>query len=193
VAEHLAYPLVAGSTYEVMVGNGGTSFYIGNTGGDGINGDESRFGNEFIAYGGGGGGGATNGGGPGGVGGSSGGSGNGDKAVATKGVVPEDGDTYGSEGAARQRNLSNGYDGLPQGGGGAGGPGIGSQGGPGIVRDITGDPVTYAAGGGNNLPVQGQDGIAGTGNGGYGAQGNGNRSKTGGSGIVIVRFPAKTP
>jgi hypothetical protein len=58
----------------------------------------------------------------------------------------------------------------------------GGAGGPGVPNTITGSDVTYAAGG-KGEPGAGPAGTANTGNGG-GAQ------NTGGSGIVVLRFPS---
>jgi hypothetical protein len=80
---------------------------------------------------------------------------------------------------------------LVVGGGSAGhkpGNGGGSSGGPGITSSITGTSVSYAAGGGSNVPAE--NGGQGAGNGGR-QSGRYTTSYAGGSGIVIVRFPAK--
>jgi hypothetical protein len=116
---------------------------------------------------------------------------------------------YSGPGFAGAGTAGQGYAGGPQnygaataqltgsGGGGAGGPGQPgvysasgfTEGGPGFACSITGTMVVYAKGGrggGDNWTGM-QDGAANTGNGGDGA-GNPNTGKTGGSGIVIVRY-----
>jgi hypothetical protein len=192
VAEHTSYPLTA-DTYDIVVGAGGASVTSSAPSApEGKDGQNSSFDNNaFVAYGGGGGGGHYYGGYHGREGGSSGGSGDGVAATATKGVVPNGGNVYGKEGAAAKRATDGGHaDSNIQGGGGAGGPGSGSSGGPGITSSITGASVIYAAGGGSNVPAE--NGRQGTGNGGQqGGYGPPATSYAGGSGIVIVRFPAK--
>ena len=91
---------------------------------------------------------------------------------------------------------------LGGGGGGAGGVGgtalapAPGTGGPGLSKAITGDPVTYAAGGAGGsweALTQGAAGAANTGNGGGGSGGSANAGGNGGSGVVIVRYQAAPP
>ncbi len=90
------------------------------------------------------------------------------------------------------------------GGGGAGGPGgaaasqVGGNGGPGISNDITGSTVWYAGGGGGGTTINGSNGTGGSGGGGNGEStagtantgSGGGAERSGGSGIVIVRYTA---
>jgi PKD repeat protein len=89
------------------------------------------------------------------------------------------------------------------GGGGAGGAGQDNDGepiaagGPGVASAISGARVTYAAGGlGRNRMetlINGDHGIAGTGNGGDGGRVYPSMGGNGGSGIVIVRYRVRLP
>jgi len=93
---------------------------------------------------------------------------------------PQAGGSGGGDGGAGTTGLGhNGGGGSSGGGGGAGGAGGSSPGGPGVSNSITGQPVTYAAGGAASGPA----GAAHTGNG-----GGGGGDRSGGSGIVIVRI-----
>ena len=76
------------------------------------------------------------------------------------------------------------------GGGGAGGALGDGYGGAGISSDISGKSVTYARGG-NSGTRSGENGAAGTGNGGaeHPASTSNSLGYPGGSGIVIVRLP----
>ena len=75
----------------------------------------------------------------------------------------------------------------------AGGPGNGAEGGRGYPSDISGSPVTYGNGGkGGGTDAPGAAGAANTGNGG-GAPYLSSGERSGGSGIVIVRWPYVAP
>ena len=175
--------LTASTTYTVTVGAGGAAY----TGGS-----NSVF-SSFTAIGGGGGAGSA---GPGPTSGGSGGGGTGGAGGA------------GTVGPPRQ-----GYDGNSIGGGGAGGSGTSPNGGDGLPLSITGISTYYAGGGaGTNGSSGGLGGggypsvdyrlagIGGTPNTGGGAGGGslanavigGARGAggTGGSGIVIIAYPA---
>jgi hypothetical protein len=92
---------------------------------------------------------------------------------------------YGNAGAARNRGGTQSY---IAGGGGAGSAGSLDNGGSGIISSITGTAITYAAGGGSNVPIANAQ--ANTGNGGRQAgMGYPATSFASGSGVVIVRFP----
>jgi hypothetical protein len=183
--------LTVGTSYSIIVGSGGSS-----GGASGSN--SSAF--SLIAIGGGTGGGAFFGqnGSPGGSGG---------------GGMYGDGGGVGGAGTAGQGNK--GGDGFPVlvgnagpgGGGGAGAPGEngpnnrGGNGGVGLQLSITGTPTYYAGGGG-----AGADSIGGSGGLGGGGNGDGNTSgpgsagtantgggggganRSGGSGVVILRY-----
>jgi hypothetical protein len=199
---HNSYALTS-SSYPVTVGAGGAAAPSTAEKVHGVNGGDSTFGPDFWAKGGGGGGSHQSG-----IGnsGSSGGSGGGSSGkTPTDGVaqsmVAKGGSKHGSSGASGTHDYSGG------GGGGAGGMGSapsktyeGAQGGLGISSDITGTAIYYGGGGtGGSNVTQGTDrgafmGNAGdenTGDGGCG--GGGNRllltGSSGGSGVVIVRFP----
>ncbi|MDR2659958.1 MAG: hypothetical protein LBC27_08250 [Spirochaetaceae bacterium] len=217
------YSLSEALAYDVTVGSGGAggkSVKIGSGGGsgdgyssDGSNGGDSKFGvagNDaaFVAIGGGGGAKRSDylNNNPGLTGGSSGG-GSSSPGVQTAKYPSGQAVSYGNAGGAITTENN-----FAAGGGGAGGEGssggtsnldvptASSYGGPGKKSSITGADVTYSRGGGiaadktktgdSSWPV-GRNGEANTGNGGAGAWNN--RGGTGGSGIVIVRFPAKAP
>jgi hypothetical protein len=201
-------------SYDVVVGLGGAGGYgtngtrgdgkTTNDNEDGKNGGDSKFGNGITAYGGGGGA-KRNGDGKitqgfsGQAGGSSGG---GTTSPAVK--AGNGGTSYGNIGGIITESGD-----TSAGGGGAGGSGNSGAvrgdnnttrtqnfGGPGISSSITGAPVIYAAGGdatpysgGNDTTHRGNDGAPNTGNGGGGAWNN--SGGNGGSGVVIVRFPAR--
>ena len=80
------------------------------------------------------------------------------------------------------------------GGGGAGAAGTTSNGGNGLAVSITGSSVTYAGGGGSDgtggSGGGGNTQTSGTANTGGGGGGIFNSAKTGGSGIVILRYPS---
>ena len=205
-----SYPVVAGTTYPVIVGAGGAggtgSGAITNRGGNGSN---STFGN-LIAIGGGGGGSGI-------VAntyqlGASGGSGGG-SAFNSSGTNP----APGAQGTAGQGNpggagaITSSWSGG--GGGGAGGPGIlavgnvrAGNGGPGLYFNISGTSTAYAGGGGggSETAAAGTGGAGGGGNGQFngstaaqagttntGGGGGGGYAATGGaggSGIVIIKY-----
>ncbi|MDR2659420.1 MAG: hypothetical protein LBC27_05450 [Spirochaetaceae bacterium] len=203
-----SYALSGTRAYNVTVGLGGAgglSRKVGDSGyTNGSNGGDSAFGTAFIAKGGGAGakreGPAKNNAGF--AGGSSGG-GSSSPAVL-QGTYPSGiAVSYGNLGGV---NMSDGD--YSAGGGGAGGPGLtgatvdtkteaeaDARGGPGRVSNITGSNVTYSRGGGTapgyNWNWAGKTGTPNTGNGGGGSWNH--RGGAGGSGIVIVRFPAKPP
>jgi hypothetical protein len=189
VAEHESY-LLTEQSYAVVVGAGGAAVSVPsvkNPAYQGKNGGDSSFGDGlFVGYGGGGGGGGYTGNGHGSNGGSSGGSGDNNAATATKGVVPDGGNVYGNAGAARSRGSQGNT--LITGGGGAGSAGNLENGGSGIISSITGTAITYAAGGGSNVPAA--HATANTGNGGRGATQRDPPAYgyAGGSGVVIVRW-----
>ena len=198
-----SYPVIPGTTYPIIVGDGGTPSAAASTVTTSGRGNNSQFAN-LIAIGGGGGGAGDNGRGA--VGGSGGG-GSGTGGAAGLGTVSQ-----GFPGAIGGQ-AGDQYTG---GGGGAGGPGQignagGGAGGPGLYINISGTSVAYAGGGGGGTQsgnTAGTGGIGGGGNGaisgagtagtantGGGGGGNGKSSSTGGaggSGIVIVKFK-RTP
>lgn len=173
----------------IQIGQGGA-----NAVGDfqnGGSGENTTFGNTTLR-GGGFGSGANTGDGAGSGGSGGGGNGFGNKApgssIATVG--------FGFSGGG-------GGSGAAGGGGGAGGPGLGpigqqgGAGGPGLEFDISGELVTYAAGGkggSHNLAGQGRPTSNFTvGGGGGGRAGYNSESTAGQPGIVIVRFPSSIP
>lgn len=196
-------------TYDVIVGQGGTtSFNAGN----GFNGGNSSInGAGLVAIGGGGGGriddAANNGGSGGGAGYRSG-----------AGRPGQSLESQGSTGGLGFRGCSGDQCSAGGGGGGRGGPGLnatkntGGAGGPGVTYNIDGSARTVAAGGGgggnSGAPggtggggaggrqgSNGGDATANTGSGGGGAGGGGNNSYRGGyggSGIVIIRYPVSS-
>jgi hypothetical protein len=170
-------------TYTVTVGGGGAGGYYG-----GSKGTDSVFSGTNVttqtAYGGGGGGGASGGPSP----NQSGGSGGGGGANVTyynggPGVYP--GSTYIS--APRQGydgGGGGGFFGAGGGGGGAGSAGSGATGGTGVANSISGSSVTYATGATWPGYANGAD------NTGNGAPNDGVfAAYTGGSGIVVLRYP----
>jgi hypothetical protein len=199
MVEHDAYQLTTGD-YTVVVGSGGARG--SGKGVSGYNGGDSEFGDAdnggILAYGGGGGG-STGGSGK------DGGSGGGSRYVAGNEKAGKGGTSYGFPGGSSQAGGN-----TAGGGGGAGGPGSGGEvaganntnglyGGPGRENDITGQPKVYAAGGmtspymtgpSTHTPYHvGKNGDPNTGNGGGGAWNN--PGGNGGSGVVIIRLPAK--
>lgn len=191
----------------VNVGYGGFGGRRGNT--PGLNGGNSSFG-DLVALGGGGGAGGN-------VAGKDGGSGGGGRGnPGGAGLQPSASTAgFGNDGAEWP---SGGGDGAG-GGGGAGSPApapdpasVGGPGGAGLAFDISGTLRYYAGGGGGggaNDAAFGAGGIGGGGNGGNdnasptsgvahtgGGGGGGNDDRTGasgGSGIVIVRYPVDEP
>jgi hypothetical protein len=196
------YSLVSSTNYTVTVGAGGT----GNTGIAGSNGSNSVFDTITSTGGGGGGGSAFN------TNGVAGGSGGG--AVASNGGSGTGGAASPSGQGNAGGSTSNGGLGAAAGGGGAGAVGgssisstVAGNGGAGLASSITGTSVTRAGGGGGAADPQsgGTGGSGGGGNGGLTAptagtintgSGGGGRwnpsaaGAAGGSGIVIIRYPA---
>ena len=187
--------VTGGQSYAVTVGGGGGA----GSGGPGGNGaGSSALG--YAATGGGGGGSGNTGGVP-----SSGGSGGG---AGYNGYYYRAGASgiAGQGHAGGYNNCSN----WAAGGGGAGGAGEnqlsgscgvgggrpvnGGLGGVGLSYDITGVSRTYATGGNGSIggPTDGTAGAAATGDGGCGiyAASNGGVGGAGGSGIVVIRYPA---
>jgi hypothetical protein len=192
-------------TYQVMVGQGGTSSY---SKGPGFNGANSSInGAGIVALGGGGGGRIDD---PGNVGGSGGGGG---YREGTQPGAPVAG--QGNAGGNGFRGCSGDQCSAGGGGGGWGGSGLnaskntGGIGGPGRVSKIDGTSRTLAAGGGGGgnsgapggsgiggagarQQNNGGDAVANTGSGGGGSASGSNkeyRGGYGGSGIVIIRYP----
>ena len=188
--------VAAGTSYTVTVGGGGTAGASAN-GGDGV---ASVFG-SISATGGGGGGWVARG--------ANGGSGGGNGANVTGFPVG-----LGIVGQGNSGNIADG-NAIGGGGGGAGTAGIagvstqGGAGGAGIASSISGTVIAYSGGGGgggSGPTPAGAGGVGGGGGGGTssgvgtaaatntggggGAGGGGNVSGgTGGSGIVVVRYP----
>jgi hypothetical protein len=187
MVENGAYPLTQNS-YTVVVGLGGAGGPW-NSVKSGVDGGDSKFGDDIIAYG--GGSGSRRYGNTAYEGNSGGSSGGGTTSPEVKPGIG--GTSYGNIGGT---GISAGDD--AGGGGGAGGPGKFGHvpgkdfGGPGRSSDITGSPVIYAAGGdvaANGQVFGGYTGDANTGNGGGG--GWNYSGGAGGSGIVVARFPAR--
>jgi len=188
--------------YNVTVGGGGAG--TGNAGAQGGQGGDSSFQSIATALGGGGGGSQNN---CGGVSGGSGGGGGSNRGCGAGSGTPG----QGNDGAQNNGALGGG------GGGGAGAPGQGgtrASGGDGLQSSISGTATYYAGGGGgggsNGSGSQGGAGglggggagaynwasgaTAGTpntggGGGGGGGGGAGGVSASGGSGVVIIRYP----
>lgn len=181
------FAITTGTTYTVTIGAGGA----GNGSGVGVasNGGNSVFG-SITSLGGGGGGGQSNGA----TGGSGGGAHtNGSGSSGTQGGSGTTGQGY------KGANATGSY--QQSGGGGAGAAGTNTSGtqypsAPGVGTAITGS-TTYYAGGGNilrptswnragagNLEGDGTDGVTNTGGGAACYAG-----ASGGSGIVIIRYP----
>jgi hypothetical protein len=180
------YAVSSGSPITVTVGSGGA----GGSNSNGVNGSNSVFGSITSAGGGGGGQGVS------GSVGSAGGSGGGGSGTGSKaGGAGTAGQGYAGGNAASA--------GAGGGGGGGGASGVGANGsgsiggaaGPGSSSSISGSSVTYAAGGigGSwNVVGDGSNGAPNTGNGGGGANATGTDGfygGSGGSGIVIIRYP----
>ena len=207
------YTLGSAKTYNVTIGAGGGG---GSGTGPGGNGSQSSFDSIITAIGGGGGsswsGGAGRAGGSGG--GSTAGGGNGGASLQTSGVGYLG---YGYPGGnAVGGSSANDYAGSSGGGGAGGAGGNGSTsafganstsfayGGAGLAFAISGNSIVYATGGpgnSNNGSHYGAaaiggvgintNGIANTGGGAGGA--NGTLGFSGGSGIVIIRYPLTDP
>lgn len=202
-----ALSLVANTGYTVTVGAGGAASGSNTPGGTGNN---SVFSTITSSGGGYGGGGNT----AGGAGGSGGGAGSGGSTGNTAGGAGTANQGYAGGNSVATSNYG------PGGGGGAGAAGqngtttIAGNGGNGVATSISGSSVTYAGGGGGGGISIGitTPGTGGTGGGGAGANstttgfaGTANRGGggggggysggwlaggAGGSGIVIIRYPA---
>jgi hypothetical protein len=193
-----SYTVIPSTSYTTVVGQGGNGAI---TQGSGSNGENSQF-DTIVTLGGGG-------GGAGGLSGyqnsgSSGGSGGGAGAgPGTSGVIPH----IGGSGSIGQGNNGGNVVIYAIGNSGAGGGGAGGAApnltnylnfgpsGPGVIYSISGRPLTYAEGGQGGTGFVNTPGINGLANLGYG--GSGARSGTvvagnGGSGVVIVSYPAIT-
>ena len=207
------YTLGSAKTYNVTIGAGGGG---GSGTSPGGNGSQSSFDSIITAIGGGGGsswsGGAGRAGGSGG--GSTAGGGNGGASLQTSGVGYLG---YGYPGGnAVGGSSANDYVGSSGGGGAGGAGGNGSTsafganstsfayGGAGLAFAISGNSIVYATGGPGNsnsgshygaAAIGGvginANGIANTGGGAGGA--NGSLGFSGGSGIVIIRYPLTDP
>lgn len=208
--------VAAGTSYTVTVGGGGTGATTYGNGITGSNGVASVFGNISAT---GGGGGASAGGTLGGNGasGGSGGGSTIDTNTGTLSGTAGQG-TFGQGNAGCVSILANMPAGGGGGGAGTIAPNYGNNtggnGGAGIASSITGTVVVYAGGGGGGIQSVGAaistgvGGVGGGGTAGFGAQagsngtantgggggGDGNAGAspyggTGGSGIVIVRYP----
>ena len=157
-------------SYPISVGGGGIG---ARSAAAGTNGSNSIFSSLTAIGGGGGGAGLVAAGKAGGSGG--GGAYNGYAAGA--GTAGQ-----GNAGASWTAPYSGG------GGGGAGAAGSGTTGGAGLANSITGSSVTYARGG--NTHISTTHGAANTGNGGSGGYGGVTNGGIGGSGIVVIKYPA---
>ena len=184
--------LTSGTSYAVQVGAGGVSNDApGNSSGcSGQDGSPSTFSTITAEGGGGGGGGGSGDNNDGRFGGSGGGAGGHNASAYSAG---------GSSTAGEGNNGGNG-DGAGKGGGGggssaAGNPGNVSNGtgGAGTSNDISGSPVTYAAGGnGDNHTNSSPAGTANSGNGTNGTDGGTTATGAGGSGVVIITYQASS-
>jgi hypothetical protein len=185
-----SYTVVPSTSYTAVVGQGGASGSANST--SGSNGENSQF-DSIVTLGGGGGGagGLTIPGNNGNIGGSGGGAGSGPS-------IPH----LGGSGSIGQGNNGGNVTITAAGNGSAGGGGAGgnapdrstygsfSPGGVGLVYSISGQPVTYSEGGlgGGYTENYGFDGTPNTGNGGSGTRAG--TAGRGGSGVVIVSYPA---
>jgi hypothetical protein len=166
-------------SYTVTVGAGGDGSST-NSGVRGVNGSNSSLG-TIVSIGGGGGGGINTSSGAGATGGSGGG-----------GVDSSGGSGTSNQGFAGGVGQGSGYSG---GGGGAGGVGANSAGaanragGIGISSSVSGSAITRSIGGIGGLTTTAQNGAANTGNGGSGDASGTNPGGSGGSGIVVIRYP----
>ena len=179
-------------TFGVTIGTGGVG--VQNAASYGANGGASTIGitgSTQTAYGGGGGGASTL---PGRPGGSGGGGGNGGSGYSNQGGAVLDSTAECSPGGRSPSFTDAG------GGGGATGPtpaGFFNLGATGLISDITGTSATYAVGGrggyGSQGSANGVDAAANTGSGGSGMFDGysigGQTAGSGGSGIVILRYP----
>jgi hypothetical protein len=207
------FAVTPGSALTVTVGSGGA--VVANSGTTGGNGGNSVFGSLTAIGGGGGGGGdfeGNNAGATGGSGGGAGGDGNYGSTIFSAGTSGQ-----GFAGGARNGTTNRAAAGGGGAGGagssatpGANSTGTGGTGGTGLGFNISGTFAYYAGGGGggasNNFSsgvVNSSGGIGGGGagggatgpsngtanTGGGGGGGYGSNAGTGGSGIVIVRYP----
>lgn len=205
---------LAVGSYAVGVGAGGA----GSDDGNGSAGSPSAFGTVVTAAG--GGGGASGGDGSGGTGASGGGGGGGPNSTNPGSGSPHPGgdgfDPGGTTGG--DFNRWGGGGGGADGPGIAASSNSGGNGGPGITSSIPASPQAFGGGGGGGARVAtstagqggiggggdggvrnansgiGQDGVDGTGGGGGGGgyTNASTRGGDGGSGIVVVRYPAPT-
>jgi len=184
--------VVSGVTYTVTIGGGG---------GPSANGSETRFGP--IVAGGGAGAGSHRGTGVNGAGSGSGGGGKysgGDVVTGGSGVAGQ-----GNSGGTKT-DYPGGSGGGGAGGAGTGGSGQGRPGGAGLSSPISGSSVGRGGGGGGSGPSSSassgggaggsgssaaSSGTANTGGGGGGSE-NAASSGSGGSGVVIIRYPGST-
>jgi hypothetical protein len=211
IASNQAFP--AGATYSTIIGAGGNG---ATTSADGTNGSNSLF-TSFTAIGGGRGG-SVNSTRAGASGGSGGGTSSGSSSGGS-GTQTASGANFIGYGASGGFNTAGGGQDTGAGGGGAGGTGLNGTttvagfGGSGVLladwsrATNTGASNGYYAGGGGGggNSVSGAGGYGGGGNGGQGADnatagsantgggggGGGNlyAGKTGGSGLIIIRYP----
>ena len=169
--------LEIGTTYSVTIGAGGAGISSNVTANNGVN--TVAFG--ATANGGGGGGGAANA-----AAGLNGGSGGGGGANSSTAGTATQGNSGGLTGFGNNGGVPPGG-GAGGGGGGAGSAGSGVTAGSGKASSITGSSVTRAVGGTGNSGGSASGG-ANTGTGGGGKDTSGT-SGSGGSGIVIVKYP----
>jgi len=206
---------VTAQEYTIQVGAGGAGGISGASGVQsptrGENGGDSSIGNEIVAVGGGGGGRGQNterDGLPGGSGGGAASLYNHENpgTVMAQGGTGTPGQGFAGGTGIRGDGVSAW---LAGGGGGAGGVGSNgvysptrqlSPGGVGVISTITGELGIYASGGDGGYwqvgeGIDGSAGEDGTGNGGDGAStaGSWRAGHSGGSGIVIVRYPLTAP
>ena len=192
-------------SYTITVGAGGTGGATGSPA-TGSNGSNSQLGSLTASVGGGYGGGfngsssytAAN----------SGGSGGGGGAISGPGASGTSG--QGNAGGNGVSNASGGGGGAGAIGGNGGGTNVSGNGGNGTASSISGSSITYAGGGGGSAQSTGTQGTGGTGGGGNGtinAAGNAGTANlgggggglysgssyaggSGGSGVVIISYPA---
>jgi len=180
---------VTAQAYAITVGAGGTGVYDRN----GNSGSNSVF-DSIIAIGGGGGG--TGSGYPPLTGGSGGG---GDYIAGAAGTAGQGSSGGTGSGASQYTSGGGGGAGAP---GGNGAPSVSGNGGAGLASSISGSSVYYAGGGGGGAYASGRTpGTGGQGGGGTGQSSGGTANTgggggagsgtgySGGSGIVIIRYP----
>lgn len=175
---------VTDGSYAIVVGAGGTAGTVG--------GNSTAFGS--TAHGGGG-------GGDNGTAGDAGGSGGGGGADSNTGGSGTSGEGYRGGTGGLEDESGGGGGGAGAVGGNGGYPGSGGNGGAGRASSISGTLTYYGGGGGGDgyadpggggLGGGGDAGSAGTANTGGGGGASSTGGKTGGSGIVIVRYPIET-